>query len=196
MKPLSFPRVAITAFLEPGGVGALRVWSLESRDIFELCLSKPNFDPQCEIESLLLGGCEGGAHPGREILEDHCRMCLAHPEAARGLRSGSATGRRAQALVGSTPLLSLDLEMGFLDLLIHAPASDEPLPLRALVHPERSLVLGFQRLWGLTPVYCGAVEESDWETYAQRSRAVFALMEASDLAGSAASGRSTPPHRL
>lgn len=196
MNSLAFPRVAITAFLEPGGFGPLRVWRLESSDLFSLCLSKPGFDPQCEIEALLLGGCERGAHPGRQALEDHSRRCLTHPDEPRGIQSGSAVGRRTQVLIGSSHLRSLDLEMGFLDLLIHVPASDEPLPRGALVHPERSLVRGFDFLWGLRPIYCGAVEESDWDTYEQRARAVLALMEASDLHAATASGRGSSSRRL
>jgi hypothetical protein len=188
MNSLSFNRVAITAFLEPGGFGPLLVWSLAARDVFALCSSKPSFDPQCEIESLLIGGCERGGHPGRQTLEDHCRVCLAHPENARALQSGSAIGRRTQVLIGSSPLRSLDLEMGFLDLLIHAPSSDEPLP-RSFSHPQRSMISGFAQLWGLYPIFCGVVEESEWNTYEERACAVLALMEKSDLESSTLTGR-------
>lgn len=187
MPKLSFDRVAITAFLESGGFGPLYVWSLPASDIFELCARTPRFDPDCEIEPLLLGGCQGGSHPGREALEDHFRIALAHPDGAHALQSGSAMGRRVSTLAGASTV-SLDLELGFLDLLIHAPSQDDTLPRSARTNPEQSMILGFFELWGKRPVFCGIVEEDDWDSYDERARAVLALLERAEIGGSSREG--------
>lgn len=197
MPKTAFPRAAVTAFLEPGGFGDLWVWRVDAAELMELCSAKPKFDPRGDIETLLLGGCDTGDHPGREALEDHFRAALAHPEPPGGLASGSAMSRRAEALVGAC-LRSLDMELGFLDLLIHAPRDDARLPRSAQADPARAMPCGFQALWGARAlVYCGRVPEEDWDTYEERARAVLALVERSEIEGaSEASGDHAEPRRL
>lgn len=175
----AFSQAAITAFLEPGGFGDLFVWRISSDQLMQLCASKPKFDPCGTIETLILGGASAG-DPGREALEDHFRAALAKPGSADCLASGSAVSRRAGSLVGSTSS-AFDLELGFLDLLIHIPSPLETLPSPILRSPESAMCQGFLSTWGACLVYCGRVAEAEWNTYNERALAVLALVERSEL---------------
>ena len=187
MGKLAFERIAITAFLEPGGLGPLWVWRVSASRIFDICAAKPSFDPTCEIESLLIGGCERGAHPGRHALELIFCASMSRPGELPILRSASAMGHRASVLIGSTPAKSLDLEIGFLDLLIHAPRDEEHLPRWARIDPAKALAQSFHALWGVAPIFCGCVEEEDWDTYGERAAAVLSIIERSEIEESSGS---------
>lgn len=176
----AFAQAAITAFLEPGGFGDLFVWRISSDQLMQLCASKPKFDPCGTIETLILGGARAG-DLGREALEDHFRAALAKPGSVECLSSGSAVSRRAGSLVGSTAS-AFDLELGFLDLLIHIPNPLEALPPPVLRAPESAMCQGFLSAWGVSLAYCGRVEEAQWNTYNERALAVLALIERSELA--------------
>lgn len=175
----AFTQAAITAFLEPGGFGDLFVWRISSDQLMQLCSSKPKFDPCGTIETLILGGASAGGL-GREALEDHFRAALAKPGSAECLASGSAVTRRAGSLVGSTAS-AFDLELGFLDLLIHIPNPQDSLHAPLLRCPESAMCQGFLSAWGVSLVYCGKVAEADWNTYNERALAVLALIERSEL---------------
>lgn len=180
MSPLCVDRVAITAFMEPG-IGLLLVWRAESREILRLCLSKPAFDPAGHIRGLLAKGCPNGSHPGREALEDHARAAWSGPESPGPIASGSAMGRREAALSG--PRGSLDLSMGYLDLLLTvAPDADEGLPRGPSRRPEPAMVEGWDLAWGGRVHFCGQVEEDEWDSVEERASAVLALLERSELA--------------
>lgn len=180
MARTAFAQAAITAFLEPGGFGELFVWRISAEELMDLCATHAKFDPHGSIETLILGGCSCGEHPGREALEDHFRTALASPESPECLASGSAVSRRAESLVGST-LACFDFELGFLDLLIHVPSASESLPKSILRSPAASLCKSFAATWGAQPIYCGSVLEDEWKTYHERALAVLALIERSEI---------------
>jgi hypothetical protein len=144
----------------------------------DLCSTKPKFDPDGDIETLLLGAEANPDHPGREALENHMRTALAYPAPPDGIECGSAMGKRAHALLGATAR-SADIEIGFLDLLIHMPAADARLPKKSKTNPVDSMIDGFQAIWGSQLVFCGVVDESQWDTYIERASAVMALIERS-----------------
>lgn len=192
MAKLSFERIAITAFLEPGGFGPLWVWSMPANQAYELCM-RPKFDPHGEIEALLLGGPAAGDHAGREAFELRCIQAFSHPDSdTRWIESASRLGQRIQTLTGALSLC-LDHELGFLDLLIHMPASTAHMPRHVRASPSDALIQGFASLWGAPIRFCGQVDEEAWDTYAERSLAVKSLMDREELSQAAedpAGGRS------
>jgi hypothetical protein len=180
MTKLSFERIAITAFLEPGGFGPLWVWSMSASQAYELCM-RPKFDPNGDIETLLLGGPCAEDHAGRAAFELHVIQALSHPEAdTRWIESASRLGQRIQTLTGAQSL-SLDHELGFLDLLIHIPSSSASMPRHAKASPSDALIQGFFFLWGADIRFCGLVDEESWDTYAERAIAVKSLMDRAEL---------------
>ena len=86
------------------------------------------------------------------------------------------------ALTGAGAL-ALDREMGFLDLLIHVPDRDAPVPRPALRRPREALPEGAMRAWGVRVEFCGVVDEGQWDSYAERAAAVAALLERGALDG-------------